>query len=101
MAGSIRQISDSIWAGRPNLSFMERAAYVVVGLGLAAAGAKPRPNPLLNILALSGGALIAWSGYKGYCPVKAALVDQSASTSAGNRIAEEPRSLPASTPMNG
>jgi Protein of unknown function (DUF2892) len=56
-----------------NLSFGERAAYVVLGLGIAAAGAKPRPNPVLNVLALGLGGFLAWRGYLGSCPVKAAL----------------------------
>jgi threonine/homoserine/homoserine lactone efflux protein len=56
-----------------NLSTVERGAYMVVGLGLAAAAAKPRPNPLLNLLALAGGSYLAWRGYVGNCPVKAAL----------------------------
>ena len=60
-----------------NLSFGERAAYIAVGLGLAAAGAKPRPNPLLNVIALGLGGYIAWRGYVGQCPIKAALVDGS------------------------
>jgi threonine/homoserine/homoserine lactone efflux protein len=64
-----------------NLSMTERAIYVAVGLGMAAAGAKPRPNPLLNVLALAGGAYLAWTGYTGACPVKAALTDQSGSGS--------------------
>ena len=55
------------------LSTAERAAYIIVGLGLAAAGAKPRPNPVLNILAVAGGSYLAWRGYVGSCPVKAAL----------------------------
>lgn len=58
-----------------NLSLAERAAYVAVGLAIAAAGAKPRPNPLLNIVALGLGSFIAWRGYVGQCPVKAALID--------------------------
>jgi hypothetical protein len=56
-----------------NLSLGERTIYVVAGLGLAALGAKPRPNPLLNVLALAGGAYLAWSGYEGRCAVKSAL----------------------------
>ena len=60
-----------------NLSFGERAAYIAVGLGLAAAGAKPRPNPLLHVLAHGLGGYIAWRGYVGQCPIKAALVDGS------------------------
>jgi threonine/homoserine/homoserine lactone efflux protein len=55
------------------LTVAERAAYVIAGLGLAAAGVKPRPNPLLNIIALAGGSYLAWRGYMGTCPVKAAL----------------------------
>ena len=45
----------SVFEGDQNLSFQERALSVVIGLGLAAAGAKPRPNPLLNVLALAAG----------------------------------------------
>jgi hypothetical protein len=56
-----------------NLTTTERAAYIVAGLGLAAVGAKPRPNPLLNVVALLGGSYLAWRGYAGSCPVKAAL----------------------------
>ena len=60
--------------GEHNLSMAERGAYIAVGLGLAAAGVKPRPNPLLNVVALLGGSYLAWSGYVGNCPVKAALM---------------------------
>ncbi len=56
-----------------NLTFGERTIYVAAGLGLAALGAKPRPNPLLNVLALAGGAYLAWSGYEGRCAVKKAF----------------------------
>jgi threonine/homoserine/homoserine lactone efflux protein len=56
-----------------NLSATQRAIYVVAGLGLAAAGAQPRPNPLLNVLALAGGAYLAWSGYQGHCAIRATL----------------------------
>jgi len=58
-----------------NLSLAERAAYMAIGLGIAAAGAKPRPNPLLNVLAPGLGSYIAWRGYVGRCPIKAALID--------------------------
>jgi threonine/homoserine/homoserine lactone efflux protein len=64
----------SLMHGEPNLSTVERGAYMLAGLGLAAAAAKPRPNPLLNILALAGGSYLAWRGYVGYCPVKGALM---------------------------
>ena len=63
----------SLFEGTRNLSFNERAISVVAGLGLAAAAAKPRPNPLLNIVALLGGAYLAYRGATGYCPAKAAL----------------------------
>jgi hypothetical protein len=56
----------------PNLSFGERALYVAAGLAIAAMGAKPRPNPLLNVIALAGGAYLAWSGYEGRCVIKQA-----------------------------
>lgn len=56
-----------------NLTFSEQALYVVGGLALAAAGTKPRPNFLLNIVALGAGAYLAWRGTQGYCPVKAAI----------------------------
>ena len=65
--------SVALFEGEQNLSMSERAIYMAAGLGLAAAGARPRPNPLLNVLALAGGAYIAWAGYSGHCPVKAAI----------------------------
>ncbi|MBQ0821129.1 DUF2892 domain-containing protein [Microvirga terrae] len=71
--------------GEPNLSTVERGAYMLAGLGLAAAAAKPRPNPLLNILALAGGSYLAWRGYVGNCPVKAALTG----TGGSGRIAHD------------
>src|SRR5918998_3166504 len=67
--------ATSLLTGVHNLSFNERAISVVAGLGLAAAAAKPRPNPLLNILALAGGAYLAYRGATGHCPVKAAIED--------------------------
>ena len=76
MARSIEMLAP-LFAGQPNLSLTQRGLYIAAGLGLAAAGAQPRPNPLLNVIALTGGAYLAWSGYQGRCPVKAALVDQS------------------------
>lgn len=65
--------------GPPNLSMGARGFYLVAGLGLAAAGAKPRPNPLLNVLAIAAGTYMAWSGYTGRCPAKAALLDHDGS----------------------
>jgi uncharacterized membrane protein len=68
-------LSD-VLSGSPDLSAGERAASVALGLMLAAAGAKPRPNMLLNLLALGAGSYLAYRGATGYCPVKAALADQ-------------------------
>jgi hypothetical protein len=58
-----------------NLTSSQRAIYMLAGLGLAAASVKPRPNPLLNVVALTAGSYLAWRGYEGSCPVKAALID--------------------------
>ncbi len=66
---------DTVFGGEPNLSLTQRSTYVVLGLGLAAAATQPRPNPLLNVLALVGGSYLALSGYMGRCPAKAALFD--------------------------
>jgi len=55
------------------MSLGERTASVVAGLMLAAAGAKPRPNKLLNIAALVAGSYLAYRGATGHCPVKSAL----------------------------
>lgn len=67
---------DDIFDGPRNLSDTERGIYMAVGLGIAAAGARPRPNPLLNIAALAGGAFLVWTGYNGHCPAKAALLEE-------------------------
>jgi hypothetical protein len=79
MAKSVTSTVSSFMNGPRNLSTTERAVYMAVGLGIAAAAVKPRPNPLLNVLALVGGGLVAWSGYNGHCMVKAALLDESGS----------------------
>ncbi len=79
MASSATSIVGSLVHGPRNLSTAERGIYMAIGLGITAAAVKPRPNPLLNIVALLGGSFIAWSGYNGHCAVKAALVDESAS----------------------
>jgi uncharacterized membrane protein len=70
----------SVFEGGQNLSFQERAISVVIGLGLAAAGAKPRPDPLLNVLTLAAGAMLAIRGATGHCPVKAAFAGQAGSS---------------------
>jgi hypothetical protein len=41
---------------------------------LAAAATKPRPNPLLNVVALLGGTYLAVRGATGRCPVKRVLI---------------------------
>lgn len=64
----------SLFQGPPNLSAKERAISAIAGLGLAAAGVKPRPNPILNIAALLGGAYLAYRGATGRCPIKQALL---------------------------
>lgn len=73
MADAIADAYHAVFGGEPNLSTTERGLSVVLGLGLAAAGAQPRPNPLLNVLALAGGVYLALRGASGRCPVKAAL----------------------------
>ena len=62
----------------PELSFTERAISTLIGLGLAAAATKPRPNPVLNVVALIAGSYLAYRGASGHCPIKAALDDQRA-----------------------
>jgi len=79
MAGPVTSTFGRFVDGPRNLSTAERGIYMAIGLGIAASAVKPRPNPLLNVLALLGGSLIAWSGYNGRCAVKAALVGESAS----------------------
>lgn len=64
---------NDMLSGNPELSTGERTVSVVVGLLLAAAGAKPRPNMLLNILALGAGSYLAYRGAMGHCPLKAAI----------------------------
>ena len=67
----------SIFRGPQNLSAKERAISVIAGLGLAAAGSKPRPNPILNVVALLGGAYLAVRGATGRCPIKRAILGPS------------------------
>ena len=61
------------FAGEKNLSFTERAISTVVGFGLMGAAVQPRPNKILSLLALLGGAGLAIRGATGHCPVKATL----------------------------
>jgi hypothetical protein len=64
------------------LTIMERGLYIVAGLLLAAAGARPRPNALLSIAALGAGGYLAWRGAEGSCPAKAALAELNTTPSA-------------------
>ncbi|MCB1500440.1 MAG: hypothetical protein KDK07_11740 [Bauldia sp.] len=58
------------------LGFAERALSVVLGLGIAAAGAKPRPNPILNVVALAAGSYLAWRGATGRDPLGIEVMDR-------------------------
>lgn len=58
------------------LSLTERAVSTGIGLFLAAAAVQPRPNMLLSVLALAGGAALTYRAATGYCPVKAAIAGQ-------------------------
>jgi uncharacterized membrane protein len=60
-------------AGEKNLSFTERAVSVLIGFGLMGAAVQPRPNKVLSLLALLGGAGLAIRGATGHCPVKQAM----------------------------
>lgn len=60
-----------IFSGTPNLSTTERAVSVVLGLGIAAAAAQPRPNKWLSLAALIVGAGLAMRGATGHCAIKA------------------------------
>jgi hypothetical protein len=71
---SASDLLDPLFGGERNLSMTQRGLYIAGGLGLAAAAAQPRPNPLLNLLALAGGAYLVFSGYQGHCPIRAALI---------------------------
>ena len=57
------------------LSFGQRAISVAAGLGLAAVGARPRPNMALSVLALAAGSYLAWRGATGRDPIKSVLGD--------------------------
>jgi len=60
------------------LSFAERALSVVLGLGIAPAPAKPRPNVVLNILGLAAGSYLAWRGATGRDPLNVSVLDDRA-----------------------
>jgi hypothetical protein len=60
-------------SGGKNLSFTERAISTLIGFGLMGAAVQPRPNKVLSLLALLGGAGLAIRGATGHCPVKATI----------------------------
>ena len=62
------------FAGEKNMSFPERAISTLIGFGLMGAAVQPRPNKILSLLALLGGAGLAIRGATGHCPVKATLL---------------------------
>ncbi len=66
-------MSNALVPHQQNVSMGERSLSVVGGLAMAAAAARPRPNPLLNIIALAVGSYLAYRGATGYCPIKANL----------------------------
>ena len=73
MADAVTDAYRRLLGGETSLSLKERGISLALGLGLAAAGVKPRPNLLLNVLAPADGAYLALRGASGRCPVKAAL----------------------------
>ncbi|HEV2557026.1 MAG TPA: YgaP-like transmembrane domain [Microvirga sp.] len=73
MANAVTDTLGTALTGSPHLSMKERGVSLALGLGLAAAGVQPRPNPLLNVLALAAGSYLAYRGATGYCPLKAAI----------------------------
>ena len=80
MVNAVADTFQNAFHGEPNLSWAERGISTWgpesrEGRGLAAAAATPRPNPLLNVLALAAGSYLAYRGAVGRCPVKAALVE--------------------------
>jgi uncharacterized membrane protein len=75
-------LSD-VLSGKPELSTLERALSVVGGLFLASTSMKQRPNRLLSLLALGAGSYLAYRGATGYCPVKAALHDETVKDALG------------------
>ncbi|AWN46751.1 DUF2892 domain-containing protein [Methylobacterium terrae] len=64
---------NDVFGGERNLTTKERAISVVLGLGLAAAAAQPRPNKFLSLAALVAGSLLAIRGATGHCAAKSLM----------------------------
>jgi len=68
---TIRDTYDSVFGGERNMSTLERATSVGLGLIMAAAGVNRADVPGA-IMGLVGGALVA-RGMSGHCPIKSAI----------------------------
>ena len=68
---TIRDTYDTMFGGERNMSTLERATSVGLGLIMAAAGVNRADLPGA-IMGLAGGALVA-RGMSGHCPVKSAM----------------------------
>lgn len=66
-------IINDVFGGERNLTTKERTISVVLGLGLAAAAAQPRPNKFLSLAALVAGSLLAIRGATGHCAAKSLM----------------------------
>lgn len=66
-------MTESLFNGETNLSTTERAVSVVLGLGIAAVAAQPRPNKWLSLAALVAGSLLAIRGATGHCAAKSLM----------------------------
>lgn len=69
---TIRDTYDTVFGGERNLSTLERATSVGLGLIMAAAGVNRADVPGA-IMGLAGAALVG-RGMSGHCPVKAAMM---------------------------
>lgn len=67
------QMIRDIISLQTNLTTTERAVSVVLGLGVAAVAAQPRPNKLLSLAALIAVSALAIRGATGHCSMKAAV----------------------------
>lgn len=68
---TIRDTYDTMFGGERNMSTLERATSVGLGLIMAAAGVNRADLPGA-VMGLAGGALVA-RGMSGHCPIKSAM----------------------------